>query len=501
MLEVYGDGELLFRSAPLDSSESKPLFVDLRGVNVLNLNALDAGGAKMEDLVLGDPVLTKAPATDTPPEGVSGKDAANVPPQSVITLEPAEGRVPLTVDFISEKSTDADGTIMRFTWHFGDGETEFRDFNTSHTYELPGIYEVALVAEDEDEGRGVARQQIIVRPAENMPPRATFTASQWLAAPEESVTLDAGESRDRDGKIVTYEWVFPDGTSAEGVTVQKAFDEMGLHVIEMTVTDGEGETHTFSRRVRVDDGSNESIFPIRDGARIMTIGNSLLGGLKSVLDAFAAAADPPITIHFGGAGKGGGKVDEYVNYEQLHVREKIMEGYDIVLIQPWTRPYQDDWEEVYKPNVKTIVEWVRESGAFPVIYMPHASYHAQPEGQLLGHERIGGYAQELGVGYIPAGLAWAQVARDYPRTDDERRGPDPERDFGFLYGDNVHQTMTGQLLTAMAIWHYLTGQSPLEMNWPTEEQFGNLSRKLDHDRVPYLRETAAKFSKPAEPLQ
>jgi len=73
VLEVYGDGELLFRSAPLDSSESKPLFVDLRGVNVLNLNALDAGGAKMEDLVLGDPVLTKAPATDTPPEGVSGK--------------------------------------------------------------------------------------------------------------------------------------------------------------------------------------------------------------------------------------------------------------------------------------------------------------------------------------------------------------------------------------------------------------------------------------------
>jgi len=276
---------------------------------------------------------------------------------------------------------------MRYTWHFGDGETEFRDFNTSHTYELPGIYEVALVAEDEDEGRGVARQQIIVRPAENMPPRAAFTASQWLAAPEESVTLDAGESRDRDGKIVTYEWVFPDGTSAEGVTVQKAFDEMGLHVIELTVTDGEGETHTFSRRVRVDDGSNESIFPIRDGARIMTIGNSLLGGLKSVLDAFAAAADPPITIHFGGAGKGGGKVDEYVNYEQLQVREKIMEGYDIVLIQPWTRPYQDDWEEVYKPNVKTIVEWVRESGAFPVIYMPHASYHAQPEGQLLGHER------------------------------------------------------------------------------------------------------------------
>jgi chitodextrinase len=498
-LEVYGDDKLLHRTGPLDRGKVKSILVDVRGVNTLKLQVVDLNGAKQEDAILGEPLLTKAPRVNTPPEGVAGDEEGNAPPKPVITLEPEEGRAPLTVEFNSEQSTDADGTIMRYTWHFGDGETEFRDFNTSHTYQLPGIYEIGLVAEDNDKGRGVTRKQITVGTEENTPPRAQFTASQWLAEPGEKITLDAGKSRDRDGSIEKFQWTFPDGSTLEGETIEKSFDEMGLHVIDLTVTDNEGGTHTTSRRVRVDDGSNSTIFPLRDGARILTIGNSLLGGLKSILETFAAAEDPPITLEFGGAGKGAGKVDQYVEWPQLRVREKIMDGYDIVLIQPWGRQMQDDWETAYKPYAKTLVEWVRESGAYPVFYMPHLHYINQPEGQMKSHERIGSYAKELGAGYIPAGLGWAQVARDFPKQDEERRGPDPERDYGWLYSDGVHQNMTGQLLTAMSIWHYLTGKNPLEMSWP--EDFGRLQDRIDQDRVPYLRETAAKFSVPAEPLR
>ncbi len=499
VLEVYGDEKLLYRTPPLDRAEIRSILVDLRGVKILKLQVLDLNGAKIEDVVLGEPLLTRAPRVKTPSEGVSGEKEGNSPPKPVIALEPEEGRAPVTVEFNSEKSTDPDGTIMRYTWHFGDGETEFRDFNTSHVYELPGIYEVVLVAEDNEQGRGVARRQITVRTKENTPPRAQFTADKWLAEPGETISLDAGNSRDRDGSIKKYRWKFPDGTTSEGVSTEKSFGEMGLHVIELTVTDNEDDTHTTARRVRVDDGSNSTIFPLRDGARILTIGNSLLGGLKSILDEFAAAGDPPITLKFGGAGKGAGKVDQYVEWPQLKVREKIMDGYDIVLIQPWGRQMQDDWETAYKPYAKILVEWIRESGAYPVFYMPHTAYQNQPDAQMKSHERIGSYAKELGAGYIPAGLGWAQVARDFPKQDDERRGPDPGRDYGWLYNDGVHQSMTGQLLTAMSIWHYLTGKSPLEMNWP--EDFGRFQDRIDHERVPYLRETAAKFSVPAEPLR
>lgn len=213
LLEIYGDDKLLFRSAPLDDEELKPVFADLRGVQTLKLLALPEGGAKQEDLVLGEPVVTKRPETDTPEEGVATQQG-NAIPKPVIGAEPEEGRVPLTVQFNSETSTDADGTILRYTWYFGDGEKEMRDFNTSHTYQLPGIYEVALVAEDDKQGRGITRKQINVRPAENMIPRPAFTASEWLVRPGTTVALDASGSRDLDGSITKYEWTFPDGSPA-----------------------------------------------------------------------------------------------------------------------------------------------------------------------------------------------------------------------------------------------------------------------------------------------
>ena len=121
-LEVYGDDKLIYSTGPLDRDEIKPILVNLRGVQTLKLLVIDVGGAKVEDLVLGEPLLTKAPMVETPAEGTPGEKAGNVPPKPSIALEPEEGRAPLTVEFNSEGSTDSDGTIMRYTWHFGDGE-------------------------------------------------------------------------------------------------------------------------------------------------------------------------------------------------------------------------------------------------------------------------------------------------------------------------------------------------------------------------------------------
>ncbi len=128
--------------------------------------------------------------------------------------------------------------------------------------------------------------------------------------------------------------------------------------------------------------------------------------------------------------------------------------------------------------------------------MPHTNYQGLPDRQDLGHERIGEAAREFGAGYIPAGLAWAKVAEDMPRTNKERRGPDPEEDYGWLYTDGIHQSKTGQALTALVLWHYLTGQGPLEMNWPEDSEY--IRRTIDAERVPYIREKAAEVSKPAE---
>jgi PKD repeat protein len=499
-LEVYGDdGHLLFRSAPLEKGEVMPLFVDLRGLGKLTIYSASRDKGRFSSLVLGDPVLTAPPATDTPPEGVAGASSGNAPPRPVIAAEPAEGRAPLTVRFNSENSEDADGMIMRYTWHFGDGSVERLDFNPTHTYESPGIYEAALVAEDDREGRGIARRTIVVGPAQNMPPRALFTADRWLIAPGASVRFDGSASRDRDGRLESYQWTFPDGSVAAGPTAEKTFPQMGIHMVALRVTDDEGASHTTRRRVRVDDGSNSTVFPLRDGSRILFIGNSLLGGIETILKAFAAAADPPFEIDYATAGKGGGKVEQYVEWDELQVRDRIMEGWDIVVIQPWPRPYQPDWKSAYKPYARTLVEWIRESGAYPAFLEPHRGYQQILSQQPIGPERIGAFAAELGAGYIPAGQAWLKVARDYPPQQKWVKDASGEDIGAMLYSDGIHQNRTGQLLSVMVIWEYLTGEPATEMSWP--EDFGPYQQQIDHERTPYLRQVAAEVGEPAEPLR
>ena len=57
-------------------------------------------------------------------------------------LPSAEGCVPFTVNF------DNTGTGITYQWDFGDGSPLSTEFEPSHTFTEPGIYEVRLVAFD-----------------------------------------------------------------------------------------------------------------------------------------------------------------------------------------------------------------------------------------------------------------------------------------------------------------------------------------------------------------
>jgi len=51
--------------------------------------------------------------------------------------------------FNGSNSYDTDGTITNYTWNFGDG-TKAYEINPTHTYKLPGIYNVTLTVTDDD---------------------------------------------------------------------------------------------------------------------------------------------------------------------------------------------------------------------------------------------------------------------------------------------------------------------------------------------------------------
>ena len=60
----------------------------------------------------------------------------------------------------------------------------------------------------------------------------------------------------------------------------------------------------------------------------------------------------------------------------------------------------------------------------------------------------------------------------------------------------------GQMLTAMVIWEYLTGQPATEIGLPEDwSAFFNKKHDILEEKIPYLQEVAAEIGEPAPPLR
>jgi peroxiredoxin len=76
----------------------------------------------------------------------------------------------------------------------------------------------------------------------NEKPIARFTAA---TAPEGAgnltILLDATESHDPDGEIVSYQWVFGDGYTGSGITKTHTYQAPGVYDVTLMLFDNEGE--------------------------------------------------------------------------------------------------------------------------------------------------------------------------------------------------------------------------------------------------------------------
>jgi PKD repeat protein len=81
---------------------------------------------------------------------------------------------------------------------------------------------------------------------------ASFTYSPKAPVIGEEITFDASSSYDTDGYIVSYNWDFGDGSSAQGPVVTHAYTEAGKHTVTLVVTNSEGLTGSTWRVVSVE---------------------------------------------------------------------------------------------------------------------------------------------------------------------------------------------------------------------------------------------------------
>jgi len=141
-----------------------------------------------------------------------------------------------TIYFDASASYDPDGTIVSYSWDFGDGNTA-TGVTVSHAYADDGSYTVTLTVTDND---GATDSAHATKTVMNRPPVAIFTESAHTVSTSENIHFDASESYDPDGTIVSYSWDFGDGNTATGATSDHAYSEDGNYTVTLTVTDDDG---------------------------------------------------------------------------------------------------------------------------------------------------------------------------------------------------------------------------------------------------------------------
>ncbi len=83
----------------------------------------------------------------------------------------------------------------------------------------------------------------------NTPPIAEFEVHAGEDGSPNSVVFDATVSRDADGTIIAYQWVFGDGTTGSGATKAHTYPNVSSYTVLLVVTDNEGASHLVRRTI------------------------------------------------------------------------------------------------------------------------------------------------------------------------------------------------------------------------------------------------------------
>jgi PKD repeat protein len=181
--------------------------------------------------IYADPVIP-LPVLNIPPVAEAGPDLSTT--------------VGATVSFDGTGSYDPDGTIVNWTWAFGDGTTGWGAC-VDHVYASKGTM-VAVLAVTDNMG-GTATDTVAITVV-NLPPVADAGAD-ISGTVITACTFDGSGSYDPDGSIVKYAWDFGDGTDGNGMIASHTYASKGTFTATLAVTDDDGAVASDSLIVRI----------------------------------------------------------------------------------------------------------------------------------------------------------------------------------------------------------------------------------------------------------
>ncbi len=151
--------------------------------------------------------------------------------------------------FDGTKSRDGDGSLINYSWRFGDGGSADGPA-PSYAFQKTGRYKVQLSVRDnsgQENDVAVDEMWVDVVDQPNGPPAADL-GSNRSAAIDEVLRFDASGSKDPDGNIIAYRWDFGDGVKAAGIGPSHAYRKSGRYTVSLAVTDNSGLENGSGRR-------------------------------------------------------------------------------------------------------------------------------------------------------------------------------------------------------------------------------------------------------------
>lgn len=180
---------------------------------------------------------------------IVGSQPTNRRPVASFTLSQANPQVGETVFFDASASFDPDGSIVRYEWNFGDGNTATGRF-VSHTYRFSGAFTATLTVTDNRGATAATHRTISVGAPTNQPPVASFNTNPANPRVGETVRFTS-TSYDPDGFITQHRWDFGDGFTAAGSTAFHAYASSGIYTVTLTVIDNQGRSASTGQQVFV----------------------------------------------------------------------------------------------------------------------------------------------------------------------------------------------------------------------------------------------------------
>lgn len=182
----------------------------------------------------------------------------NGTPVPAFTFSPASPTLNQAVNFDASTSKDPDGTIVSYSWNFGDGSTG-SGMTTQHRFSQTGSFSVVLTVTD-DRGLSASTTPFAIIVGPGTAPTASFTFSPSAPARNQAVFFNGTASRAAPGhSIVSYTWQFGDGGAAGGITASHVYALVGSYNVTLTVRDDQGLTDTSTQTLAVTESGPSAI--------------------------------------------------------------------------------------------------------------------------------------------------------------------------------------------------------------------------------------------------